>query len=626
MNLFSLVSAALSPANSKSRNRKFKSKTRFSYEELESKNLLAGIVLTAAGDLVVFGGDGNDVGSVTTSGSTLTANITGVASEDFAVADISTVIFIGLAGNDQFTNSTSIDSELIGNAGNDILNGGSGDDFINGGAGNDTLEGGNGEDFLVGLDGADIIRGGTGGDTILGGDGANELFGESGDDLIFGGTGIDRIFGGDGIDVLVGFEGDDILDTGDGGTPGSPGASEADLAFGLQGNDELAGGTGLNLLYGGDGDDVITGGSGENRLHGQNGDDTLTGGGSADFIAGQNGNDTIDGQAGNDFIIPGQGDDIVSAGSGIDFAVFPFTSSDYSIFEEGGTLGVSGIGQGFNRLTGFNSSDSFRFTVSADPIGNSDGVSNDANQAAETAATRSITVRPIVVANNNGTNRATHFGNADQQLEVRLLIDEIYATAGIDIIWEATRNWNNSAANVTGAGNVVTQLQNITETGDAANIGSSDPSVIDMYFVSQAPGNASVAALGANGFAFTDFSGIAFRVGETLITTADFRQSLAIIAAHEIGHNLGLSHVSTANNLMNISPTAGNLNSVQIGTVEGSQFASPTSALTLAGSSEALLEEAVSSSNNDYQVDSSTAIGGCGGCGTCAACAIAMTL
>jgi len=624
MNLFSFARTALSPSNTKSRNRKFKSKARFNYEELESKNLLAGIVLTATGDLVLFGGDGNDTGSVTTSGTTLTANITGVASQDFAVSDISKVIFIGLGGNDRFTNSTSIDSDLIGNAGNDVLTGGSGVDFINGGVGNDTIAGNDGDDFLIGDAGDDTVRGGDGDDIILGGDGTNELFGEGQDDLIFGGSGIDEIFGGDGRDVLVGFAGDDFLDTGNGGTLNSPGTDNADLALGLEGNDELTGGTGLNVLYGGNGDDIITGGSGQNRLHGQNGDDTLTGGGADDFIAGQGGNDTINGQGGNDYIIPGQGEDLVSAGTGFDRAVFPSTAADYSIFEEGGTLGVSGFGQGFDRLTGFASSDSLVFTIDDDAVGNPDGFLNDATQAAVSAATRTVTIRPIVVADNNGSNRATHFGNAEQQLDTRLLIDQIYAAAGIDIVWEATRNWNNSAANVTGAGNVVDQLQSITEAGDAAGIGSANTNVIDMYFVSQAPGSSSVTPLGANGFAFIDFSGIAFRSGETLVSTPEFREVLARIAAHEIGHNLGLTHVSTTSNLLNSNPTAGNLNSVQIGTIERSQFASSVSALTLAGSGEALLEETVPSTKSDYQVDSTVALGGCGGCGTCAACMVAL--
>jgi len=248
--------------------------TLFSFQRLESRELLAGINLNAAGNLIVSGDSGNDIGQVTAiSSTTLRAEISG-ESQDFDLADVSFVTFIGFAGNDQFTNSTSLDSRQIGGDGNDTLVGGTGADLLNGGAGNDTLTGNAGEDRLVGFDGDDVIRAGDGDDIVVGGDGLNELFGDAGDDLVFGGADADQLFGGDGADVLVGMDGDDLLDVGNGGIVGSPGTLDADLALGFGGNDEITGGTGLNVLYGGDGDDVISAGDGdENRIHGQNGDD-----------------------------------------------------------------------------------------------------------------------------------------------------------------------------------------------------------------------------------------------------------------------------------------------------------------------------------------------------------------
>jgi len=547
-----------------SKNRKAKNKrAKFEYQTLEPRQLLAGIVLNAAGDLVVFGDNGNDTGRVVESSTTtLRAELTGVTSQTFDRADVSRVIFIGNGGNDTFTNATSIDSNLLGNAGNDTLIGGSGVDVINGGVGNDILTGNEGVDRLVGFDGDDIIRAGNGDDIIIGGDGANQLFGDDGNDLIFGGANVDRMFGGEGIDVLVGFEGDDIMDVGNGGIV-SPGTDNADLALGFEGNDQITGGNGLNVLYGGDGNDIINGGTGVTRFHGQNGNDTLNGGSADDFIAGQNGDDEINGRGGNDFILPGQGDDTVDGGAGVDRGVFPRSPSDYRVFEEGSVVGVSGNGQGFDRLTGF---ENLLFN------GTSTEASDDTTIPARTAATRFTTIRPIIVSNNNGSNQATHFGNAAQQFETRLLVDQTFATAGVDIRWEAPRFWNNTAANSSGAGDPVAQIAAIVENGDDANVGSPNARVVDMYFVSRAPGSSGPNDLSVTGFALIGDNGVTMQVGETLTTTFDGRQLVSRIVAHELSHNFGLDHVASTTNLMNPAPAGDNLTTVQISAIESSRF------------------------------------------------------
>jgi len=584
------------------------SRTLFSFQQLESRELLAGINLNAAGILVISGGEGNDVGQITTlSSTTVRASVTGVASQDFNVGDISSVTFLGLAGNDQFTNSTSLASRLVGGDGNDTLIGGSSADTINGGAGNDTLSGNAGDDRLVGADGADIVRAGSGDDIILGGDGLNELFGDAGNDLIFGGADVDRLFGGDGADVLVGLDGDDILDVGNGGIVGSRGTADADLALGFAGNDQITGGTGLNVLYGGDGDDIITGGTGtENRFHGQNGNDTLTGNSSNDFLLGQNGDDTFIGGGGNDLILTGQGDDVVDGGAGNDSVRFAGASSGFNIFGENSTVGVSQTGQGSDRLT---NSENLQFADAA----TSSIVSE--NRAAVSAATRSVTVRPIVVSDNNGSNQAEFFGDAQQQLDIQLRIDEIFATAGIDINWETSRNFQNTTANNGGTGTgAVAQLQSITQAGDSVpGVGSSDSEMLDIYFVNQTPGGGSTSDLSTNGFAFIDANGAAFHTGSTLVTTPDFREVVARVAAHEIGHNLGLGHVNGAANLLDTRIAGSNLTTAQIATLQSSRFAQPLVAANLVGAEPA-------SQANVVYADPTTPAGGCGGCGVCAPC------
>ena len=135
---------------------------------------------------------------------------------------------------------TTIDLNLIGDAGDNVLRGSIGNDTLTGGDGSDTLIGGAGDDKLVGgsssRDLRDNIYGGSGNDTIDGGYGNDELRGNAGDDSIAGGFGADTVIGGSGNDTLTGS------------------------AFG-------------DLIFGGDGLDFINGGFGSDRVNGGNGGD-----------------------------------------------------------------------------------------------------------------------------------------------------------------------------------------------------------------------------------------------------------------------------------------------------------------------------------------------------------------
>lgn len=149
--------------------------------------------------------------------------------------------------------------------GNLTIDGGDGDDTLNGADGNDTITGGDGNDTVLAWIGDDVIEGGDGDDTIDAHDGADSVHGGDGADSITAGSGDDTANGGVGNDTVVGEGGNDSLfgggdnDTvlGDGQRATGPGD---DIIFGNSGDDILIGGGGNDVIDGGDGDDVLDSG------------------------------------------------------------------------------------------------------------------------------------------------------------------------------------------------------------------------------------------------------------------------------------------------------------------------------------------------------------------------------
>lgn len=136
---------------------------------------------------------------------------------------------------------------LLGTAGDDIMNQ-TGDALdVNGTRGNDIVDGREGNDVLYGGKGIDTLHGRSGADTLFGGSENDVLNGGSGNDALHGGSGNDALNGGDQSDVLNGNSGNDSL-------------------RGDSGNDSLNGGTGNDLLYGGSGADTQAGGSGNDTF------------------------------------------------------------------------------------------------------------------------------------------------------------------------------------------------------------------------------------------------------------------------------------------------------------------------------------------------------------------------
>lgn len=198
------------------------------------ENLEGRIVLTASigfdarqGLVSVVGSEAGDVATVNVQGRNVVVSLTGVASRTFRTAQVRSIDFKGLGGDDSFTNNTAIRSRADGGVGDDTLRGGSGVDDLRGGADDDRLFG-NGNN--------DVLSGGTGDDTLDGGAGNDREYGDAGDDDIYGGTGNDALYGG--------ADDDDIY--GDIGNDGLYGEAGDDILDGRSGRDRIVGGTGLD--------------------------------------------------------------------------------------------------------------------------------------------------------------------------------------------------------------------------------------------------------------------------------------------------------------------------------------------------------------------------------------------
>jgi len=98
---------------------------------------------------------------------------------------------------------------LIGTSIDDEIEGTDGADVIAGLEDRDRIDGMGGDDIICGNDAVDFLTGGGGNDTLYGGSGRDRLKGQDGNDLLFGNTGDDRLAGHRGKDVLNGGQGED---------------------------------------------------------------------------------------------------------------------------------------------------------------------------------------------------------------------------------------------------------------------------------------------------------------------------------------------------------------------------------------------------------------------------------
>lgn len=587
------------------------------YSVLEPKNLLAAVSFSG-GEIRISGTTGNDHATVAVSGNYVGVAQPGLDTESFVASSVTSIVFVGRAGDDFFANTTSIPSRAFGQAGNDTLIGGSGNDTLAGNVGDDIIRGNGGDDRLVAGNGSDTVYGGDGIDTILGTAGLNTLQGDAGDDLIFGGNDVDMIYGGDGDDQLSGNGADDTIRGGEG----------ADSVNAGPGNDDIDGEGGNDRLYGQAGNDTVVGGAGDDTVGGNGGNDTLSGGTGNDLLSAGSGDDVLSGEEGNDRLFVIAGNNTLNGGSGIDKAEYTTSSNDFQIK----------YGQN-NRIETVD----FRDTVTVDgnvisSLGDQNLISSDVENAFFTGiadgtpavnsinVNEAITVRPIVVSNDNGSNTAEFVGNAAEANDILVRVDRIFAQAGVDVVWQETRETNNTFFNVgNGSGSrTINDLSEIVNQGDSQNLGSSDANVIDAYFVERVPGFPEVTDNQANGLAFEGQTGLAVHVGDNLVGFEAGRAAVARVIAHEIAHNLGLSHTSGTNNLLTTPASTDLLSASQQTTILSSSITrpvtgSPTSVVV--DLSDDGIVQGTTSSPGNVQVDPSTSsVGGCGGCGVCGPC------
>ena len=567
-----------------------------------------------SGNDQLIGGEGDDA----LRGGNGLDNLTGDAGNDLLIGHAGGDTLVGGAGDDIFFGGSGDDS-LRGQDGNDSLYGGDGIDLLFGDAGEDLLHGGNGQDDLDGGIGADLLFGAAGNDSLIGGDGDDHLGGNAGDDLIFGnegddlliaGTGNDTVNGGMGLDRILGFDGVNTLN-GDEGN---------DRIFGGDGADEINGGSGDDLLSGGSGDDLLSGGLGVDTLFGGTNDDFLKGGDGDDSLFGQDGDDRLSGEAGEDIMFGNDGDDLfvspndndrINGGFGTDEIFVAGSLADFQFDPVGSDVIVTDLRNPDEGLFGelFNVG---RITLTS--VEQLDTTREDEPLLIESLTPNPIVervfVQPIIVSDDDGSNTALSFGTPEQETEIQRRVNRIYNQAGVEIVFLPSKQFNSTFAN--GDADVersALDFGEIIRRGGAAGVGSSDPLVLDYYFINQVPGGdfAGRAFINANGATqeVTDFS----------LASQSGRASIAKTFAHEIGHNLGLTHTAVSGLLGTDGTTAVNLADSQISQILDSPFSQPISGSS-SSDSAAGTGSAIAGDNGET--------GGCD-CGVCGICTGAIT-
>jgi len=496
--------------------------TQLGYQKCESRQLLAGIEFFSSTGQILIGGTNDAARAIVSQvGDTVTVTQQGFPTQQFEAADVQSILFVGLRGDDYFENRTSIDSIAFGQVGNDTLIGGSGADRLFGNTQDDIIMGNGGDDFLVAGIGNDQVHGGDGNDRILGIHDINTLNGDAGNDTIFGGLDDDTILGGAGDDTLVGNSG----------------------------NDTIFGGIGNELIFGGRGNDEIAGDAGDDIIYAQGDNDQVHGGLGDDIVAGNDGDDQLFGERGNDRVVGGGGNDQVNFSGDAEFHRAEEFGPNLRITDlRGTTFDLSDVVIGVEQVGFADKELSFETTLEA----LNEDVLSSSILPTQRGIEEVIIVQPIIAANSNGSNASEFFGNAQQEAEIKSLINQIYAQASIEVQFLPAQRVNDTFINVgLGSGRRISgDLGRIISAGDARGLGHSESRVIDLYFVERVPNFEVVSENAANGLAFVGRSGIALHVGDNLVHSSAGRELIARVTAHELGHNLGLGHTEDIETLL----------------------------------------------------------------------------
>ncbi len=194
-----------------------------------------------------------------------------------------------------------------------------------------------------------------------------------------------------------------------------------------------------------------------------------------------------------------------------------------------------------------------------------------------------VTVQPIVLSDDDGSNLANFFGTPDQQNSIESYVDTIWAQAGIDVEFLAPSYWHDTFANWGengppdngGETRPTSDLSAIVNGGQGQGVTNPNPLVINMFFGQIPAGYAKLGPNQAAGLAFIDANGVSQYVGSNLLTWPEGREVIASVVAHEIGHNLGLDHINEIENLMNYNDDGARLNNSQINTALASPYSVP---------------------------------------------------
>ena len=322
--------------------------------------------------------------------------------DDFALATIidndgpepsAPVNIVGTAGNDILNGTLYVDS-LTGGNGNDILNGAGGNDTLYGNAGNDILNGGAGADKMFGGSGNDLYYVDNTGDRVYETTTSTSTIDTGGVDTVYsslaaytlgsyvedghimsngvanltGNSLNNTIYAGAGNNIITGDAGTDTVSYANAGS-----AVKISLALttaqatGGSATDTL---TSIELLIGSNHNDNLTGNNTNNNLSGLNGNDILSGLGGNDILYGGAGNDTIDGGLGNDTLIGGTGADYFDFTTALNAtgnkdSITDFSLADDTIRLENSIMTGLGIANGVLAAGAFHSG-TFNIATEAD--------------------------------------------------------------------------------------------------------------------------------------------------------------------------------------------------------------------------------------------------------------------